>query len=77
MQKVKVTRYVTGKRPLYAPDDEESSDEETAQQPGGGGQDEEEAEEVESATVDVVHACVIMCIVGEEWVTWGEQPAQL
>ena len=38
--------------------------------PVGGGQDEEEAEEVEPATVDVVSACVIVCIVGEEWVTW-------
>ena len=61
MQKVKVTRYVTGKRPLYAPDDEESSDEETAQPQQGGAQDEEEEDEgVEpSPAVDVVCVCVL------------------
>ena len=66
MQKVKVTRYVTGKRPLYAPDDEESSDEETTQPQQGGVQDEEEDEVVESTpAVDVVstNVCVPVCVV--------------
>jgi len=59
MQKVKVTRYVTGKRPLYAPDDDESSDEETTQPQQGGAQDEEEDETVEPApAVDVVSMCM-------------------
>jgi len=39
MQKVKVTRYVTGKRPLYAPDEDDSSDEEGIQQPSGAAQE--------------------------------------
>lgn len=42
MQKVKVTRYVTGKRPLYAPDEDESSDEEGIQQPSGAAQEDDE-----------------------------------
>ena len=42
MQKVKVTRYVTGKRPLYAPDDDESSDEEAIQQPPGAAHGEDD-----------------------------------
>ena len=62
MQKVKVTRYVTGKRPLYAPDEDESSDEEGIQ-PSGTAQenDEDEDDEIESAApaVDVDFTAVV------------------
>lgn len=65
MQKVKVTRYVTGKRPLYAPDEEESSDEEGIQ-PSGAAQENDEDEDdegVESAApapaVDVDFTAVV------------------
>ena len=58
MQKVKVTRYVSGRRPEYAPSDSESesSDDEEGFVPvGGEGVEEgavEEVEEVESVEVD-------------------------
>ena len=65
MQKVKVTRYVTGKRPLYAPDEDESSDEEGIQ-PSGAAQENDEDEDdegVESAApapaVDVDFTAVV------------------
>ena len=69
MQKVKVTRYVTGKRPLYAPDEDESSDEEGIQPPGAAQEndddddddEEKEDEGVESAApaVDVDFTAVV------------------
>ena len=58
MQKVKVTRYVSGRRPEYAPSgsESESSDDEEGFVPvGGEGVEEgavEEVEEVESVEVD-------------------------
>ena len=69
MQKVKVTRYVTGKRPLYAPDEDDSSDEEGIQPPGAAQEndddndddEEKEDEGVESAApaVDVDFTAVV------------------
>lgn len=54
MQKVKVTRYVSGRRPEYAPSDSESesSDEEGEGFVGGVGEGVEEVEEEESVGVD-------------------------
>ncbi len=54
MQKVKVTRYVSGRRPEYAISDSESesSDEEEGFAPVGGEGDVGDVEEVESVSVD-------------------------
>ena len=65
MQKVKVTRYVTGKRPLYAPDEDESSDEEGIQASGAVQENDENEDDegVESAApapaVDVDFTAVV------------------
>lgn len=55
MQKVKVTRYVSGRRPEYAPSDSESesSDEEAEGLVGGVGEGVEEVEEEEMESVGV------------------------
>ena len=52
MQKVKVTRYVTGKRPLYAPDEDESSDEEGIQQPSGAAQENDDEDDEDNEGVE-------------------------
>ena len=59
MQKVKVTRYVTGKRPLYAPDDDDSSDEEGIQQPSGAAQEEDYDDENDEGVEPVAPAAPV------------------
>ena len=53
MEKVKVTRYISGRRPDYAPSDSESelSEDEEGFVTIGGGEDAEEKKEVEEVTV--------------------------